>query len=292
MADKARRKGQMSSLFDSAEFLGLLRDVSLGIIQPPPIVDLYKNPNRQMEREHIQEIHARLTDSSYAREILKRLLSPNTANYLGAWHELMVYNWLVDLGKNPVVQPLLPNGTSRPDFHFTSNSLSIYIDVASVQESQKDKDTGKVYGSARMIWSEATATFSTMQEALRKKMGQHGSITDAAYVVCLCLESRLINIGEVKTCFLGDESIDTRGRLHHDLNGEIFERNDDRSFLVKYANVSGVLVAKHGSDYKLLFGYIQNPYAKFPVRETEFGSLPRFVVTSETKDEIEMGWRH
>lgn len=287
----------MASLFDSPNFKNLLSSLaSSQSEQIPPVIDLYRNPLRKKERNHIEAILSRLPDGSYARAIEKRLLSLNAANHYGAWHELMVYDWLSDLKKNPSVQPLAPDGKSKPDFQIESNGLSIFIDVASVQESRKDGNVGKNYGRPRGWWPGGTATFATMRERLIDKMGQHASITDAAYVVALCLESCMIDMSQVKTCFLGGEIVVSR-TLRHDLNGEIFERDGDNSFLVKHSNVSGVLVANHSGisedeGYKLVFGLIQNPYSHHKIHELEFGEIRRFVGVSESDGRTQMVWRY
>src|SRR5690242_8151592 len=102
-----------------------------------------------------------------------------------------------------------------------------------------------------------------MNERLIDKMGQHPGIpADAAYVVCLCLNSRLIDLGEVKTRFLGGEAVNINtGELVPLLDGEIFELHGDE-LLVKYTHVSGVLVAKCNRStledgHKLVFGLVQ-----------------------------------
>lgn len=268
----------MPSLFDSPKFKQLLGShLTDGSGQPSPIIDLYKNPTRKKEREHIEAIIRQLPKSSYMQEIESRLLSPEMDKFLGAWHELMVFDWLLGLGKQITLQPPIPG--SKPEFRYESDGLPVFIEVAVVQESKKDKVAGRSYGTVRVWWPEATETFKTMMERLIDKMGQHRGINDAAYVICLCLESRLIDIGEVKTCFLGGESVDiVSEQLYQNFDGMIFENQDNLPLLVKYRNVSALLVAKHSGvsvddGYKLTFGLIQNPYSNMPISPDEFGPL-------------------
>lgn len=284
-------------MFDSPKFKRLLKASSTAPGNQAPIIDLCSNPARQKERQHIEAILCRLPNRSFAHDIQDRLLSVDTGNYLGAWNELMVYDWLYGMNMRPVPQPPAPDGRSKLDFLVETDSLRIYIDVASVQEARKDKPLGRVYGSARVWWPEDAATFATMRERLIDKMGQHPTITEAAYVVCLCLESRAIDIDEVKTCFLGTESVDVAtGMVHPDMNGEIFEIRNDSSCLAKYRSVSALLVAKHSGvsvedGYRLVFGLIQNPYANIRVHDAEFGELRRYVIVSESEGGLRMAWR-
>ncbi len=282
------------SLFDSPKFKQLLDSyLSSGSEQPPPIVDLYMKPFRVKEREHIEVILGQLNNHSYARRIESRLLL--TPEYLGAWHELMVFDWLSGLGKQLALQPSIEG--SKPEFFYESNGLPIFIEVAAVQESLNDNDVGKTIGGVKIWAPEATETFKKLNGVLTHKAGQHSSIKKAAYVICLCLESRLIDIGEVKTYFLGGEAVDMAGELHPRLDGLVFESQDNLQLPKKYKNVSALLVAKHSRNsaeegYKLVFGLIQNPYATNPISPNEFGALTRYVIVSETQEHIQMKWLH
>lgn len=289
----------MSSFFNSPNFKNLLDNLTSNQSgQLSPIVDLYKNPFREKEREHIEAILARLPNHSYVCDIERRLLS--TTNYLGAWYELMVYDWLYELEKTPIVQPLAPDGRTKPDFFIKANGTLIFIDVASVQGSKKDENVGEIYNSVRVWWpeDENTAIFKTMRERLLNKIGKHRSITKEAYVICLGLETPWIDSGAVKTCFIGTESFDpVSGRLRQKLDGEIFEKEENDFFLVKHLNISALLVARHSGvseeeGYKLVFELIQNPYARIRIHDTEFGEIRRFVVVSESDSYFEMGWQY
>ena len=62
------------------------------------------------------------------------------------------------------------------------------------------------------------------------------------------------------------------------LDGEIFEIHTDMPPLVKLRHVSGLLVAQPNrvtieDGYRLIFRYIQNPYALVRIPETEFDPL-------------------
>lgn len=287
----------MSSIFDLAKFQRLLSAYSPDQLDHvPPAVALYNDPYRNDERDHIETIFASLPVNSYKREIQRRLLLDDMSNHLGAWYELMVYDWLRTLDKHPITQPPLATGRSKPDFLIESNELPIFIEVASVQESQGDGDLRQ-----RGAWSPvASATFRTMRERLVDKMGQHPSIpSNAAYIICLCLHTSLpgflIELGEIKTCLLGGEAVNiATGELVPQLDGEIFEWHEGESW-VKYKHVSGILVARsnrstleHG--HKLIFGYIQNPYANSPVSTDEFGNIRRYIIVSSAETHFSMKW--
>ena len=170
----------MSSLFDFPEFKSLLG--SSAVHEPeqmPPVVHLYLDPLRRKEREHIEAIFARLPKGSYKKEITDRLLSQNLGDYLGAWYELMVYDWLDKLGKEPALQPSIPNGKSRPEFMIKSSGLQIFIEVTVVQEARRDRDEGGVW------WPAATRTFKKIGDKLREKSRQHQIPQGSAYVICL-----------------------------------------------------------------------------------------------------------
>lgn len=283
----------MESLFALPKFRKLLDTYSsVNVEQLPTSVDLYKNPFRQNEREHLEGIFARISDASYKRDVQRRLLSPDLSSYFGAWYELMVYNWLELMGKHPVPQPSIPNAKSKPDFLIRSDGLQIFIEVTVVHEAQKDQDVRK-----QTSWlPAATATFETMRGRLIDKMGQHSIPQDSAYIICLCLESRLINLSEVKTCFFGGESVVLKtGDLRANFDGEIFENQPGYPLLVKHRDVSALLVAKRNEQsiengYKPIFGLIQNPYALNPIAQDEFEDIQRYVIISETESHFEMKW--
>jgi hypothetical protein len=208
----------------------------------------------------------------------------------------MVYDWLLKQGKNPSPQPLAPDGKSKPDFIFTLNDKSVYIDVASVQESKKDEelDEGEAF-----IQNEKRSSFATMRERLIDKAGRHKSISNVGgiYIICLGLESPFIDSEDVKTCFIGNDSYNIpSGKLRAAINGEIFEQESNGSFLVKYKNVSAILVAKRNYSLedtnKLTFEFIQNPYAINEISPTEFGEISRFVVLTKTEEYFKMVWQH
>jgi len=289
----------MSPLSDLPQFKkmldGYLSDKSK---QRSPAVDLYTNSLRRKEREHIEAIFARLPESPYKREVQDRLLLRDLGSYLGAWYELMVYDWLDRLDKNPTPEPAIPNSSGRPDFLIESSGLRIFIEVFVAQVSAEDEN---VAGKARTVWPAATATFRRMGGRLEKKMGKYSQITQmphTAYVICVCLESRLIELREVITFFLGNEVYNLQTcRLEPALDGQIFERHagEPPSAADYYRHVSALLVAKRfrdsiGSDYRIEFGLIQNPYAFTPIPETEFGYLRRYVVVSETETLFTMKW--
>lgn len=283
----------MSSIFDLPDFQRLLTNYSPDQqAQIPPAVELYNDPYRQREREDIERIFANLPVNSYKREIQDRLLLGDTPNHLGAWYELFVYDWLAGLSKNPIPQPTLAGAKSRPDFLIESNRLQIFIEVAVVQESRADKDVRQ----RGPWWPAAIATFRTMRERLIDKMGQHPGIPqNAAYLICLCLNSFLIDLGEVKTCLLGGEAININtGELVPLLDGDIFEVHGNELF-VKYTHVSGVLVARCNRStledgYKLVFGYVQNPYADISIPTNEFGDIRRHVIVSRNDTHFSMKW--
>src|SRR5262249_3138809 len=192
----------MSSIFDLPAFQRFTMTTPADEQdQVPPAVALYNDLYRQRERDDIERIFASLPVNSYTPEIQRRLLSEDISNHLGAWYELMVYDWLATLSKNPIPQPTLATSKSKPDFLVESNGLQIFIEVAVVKESQADRN----FVSGGTV---TTATFRTMRERLIDKMGQHPGIpSNAAYIICLCLNSFLIDLGEVKTCLLGGEAV-------------------------------------------------------------------------------------
>jgi hypothetical protein len=104
--DCVLREELMSSIFDLPEFQRLLNtSPSDQQVQVQPAIALYNDPYRQREREDIERIFSNLPVNSYKPEIQRRLLLGDIANHLGAWYELMVYDWLATLGKNPTPQP-------------------------------------------------------------------------------------------------------------------------------------------------------------------------------------------
>ena len=227
----------------------------------------------------------------YAGKITGKL--QDDLKHLGAWYELMVYDWLWKQGKNPVPEPTAPDGKGKPDFVFTSNDKKIYIEVASVQESKKDKE------SENFLLDQGRATYAAMRERFIDKAGKYESVAIAgdAYVICLGLENSLIE-EDVRTCFIANDSYNPlSGKLQAALDGEIFERYNDGSFLVKYKNVSAILVARRNftlneEENKLTFGLIQNPYAINEIQPTEFGEILRFVVVAKNEKYFQMAWQN
>jgi hypothetical protein len=281
----------MTSIFDMPRFAKLLNDPLQNQAEEIPAIELYRNRLRQKEREYIEAVFARLPEGSYKNDVQHRFLLPGISNHLGAWYELMVYDWLDRLDKNPIPEPSQPIGESKPDFKIeSSDRLSILIEVTVVQQSNKDDHIGSTW------WPAATATFETMRGALIRKMGQHQIPPDMAYVICLCFETNLIDIGEVKTCFLGGESvIIATGELVPNLDGEIFENHPGMPLLSKHQDVSALLVARRNratidDGFKLIFGLIQNPYANIHIPDTEFGNLTRYAAVAKTETHFTMKW--
>jgi hypothetical protein len=207
----------------------------------------------------------------------------------------MVYDWLWKQGKNPIPETILLDG--KPDFVFTSNNKKIYVEVASVQESKLDKE---LFEGEDFFLAQDTKTFAAMRERLIDKAGKYKSINTAgdAYVICLGLENSLIDIEDVKDCFLTSDSYNPLSGKHQaTLDGEIIERYDDGSFLAKYKCVSAILVATRNftlneDENKLMFGLIHNPFAKNEVQPTEFGEILRFVVVAKNENYVQMAWQH
>lgn len=276
----------MTDIFDFPDFHLKLKT---GVL---PSADLFLSPYRERERQHIQTIFSQLSNKSYQHEIQKRLLIGDQSNHLGAWYELMVYDWLRQKGLNPIPVAKTDSGISRPDFLVNLNGIETYVEVACVQESQKDQPLLE-----KSAWyPAATATFETMRKRLIDKIGQHKFLDDKAYLVCLCLHSRRIGLSEVKTALLGEEAVRiTTEEVVSLNNGEIFERHGSDLY-VKYLRLSGVLVAKSNrstldAGYLLDFGYIQNPYADILIDPDTFGEIPCFVVVDVARDCLYMKWK-
>ena len=229
----------------------------------------------------------------YARKIKGNLKVAEM--HLGAWYELMVYDWLCKQGKYPYPEPTILDG--KPDFVFTSNDKKIYVEVGSVKESKKDKQLEE---REDFVLTQTTATFAAMRERLIDKACKYESVatTGDAYVVCLGLESSLINIADVKTCFLGDDGYNlSSGSIQSTINGDVFARENDGTFLVNYKHISAILVATRNftlneDDNKLAFGLIQNPYAVNEIQPTEFGEILRFVVVTKKEKYFQMAWQN
>jgi hypothetical protein len=285
----------MASIFNLPTFQSSLPNYSTTSSREalPLVISLLFDPLRQTERDHIEDIYHNLPNQQYKHEIQKRFLSLDASNHLGAWYELMVYDWLQKSGNNPITQPSLIGARSKPDFLIQSNSGHIYVEVAVVQESALDEEL-----RTRGSWATAaTATFRTMRERLIDKMGQHPGIPEGIpYVVCLCLHTFMIDLGEVKTCLLGGESFNVAtGELHPMYDGEIFEQNEDELF-VKYQKVSAVLAARSNrssaeNGYKLVFGWVQNPYTSATIQTDEFGDIRRYVIVSRSDTQVDMKWQ-
>lgn len=301
----------MTSLFDLPGFGEQAKSwSSVECHGVPTVVDFYKNPLRQAEREYFESIFARLPDGPYKRESHKRFLSQTPAHHLGAWYEWMVYDWLDGLGKTVTLQQSVakgPRGPSKPDFLVqSSDDLRIFIEVSAVQESAKDQELRGHMGKALTAgfpagWIPAgTGSYQTMGGRLEHKVGQHPGISGipgSAYVICLCLESNLIDSNSVITQFLGTDRRTLSGDPHCAFDGIIFERDHKGTVYAKHRDVSALLVASKKrtsveDGFKLNLELIQNPYAATPIRATEFGQLRRYVVVSKTDTSYYMHWIH
>lgn len=247
----------------------------------------------------IEAILRRLPHNTYKKSVRRRLCSQNANDRFSAWYELMVYDWLESLGKKPVPEPSIPNCSGKPDFLIGSDDLQVFIEVFVVQESEVDERTS---GQPRGVWTEDTATFRRMGSRLTEKMGKYSKIAEmpkAAYVICACLESHLLNMREVLTYFLGGEAYNLKtGKLEPMMDGQIFERHPGESPSVahQYRHVSALLAVKRvrdssETDHRLGFGLIQNPFAPTPISENTFGQIQRYVVVSETEAHYTMDWR-
>ncbi len=287
----------MSPIFESPSFKDLLAKYSSVEYElRPQVVNLLADPSRWKERAHIESIFKELPQGKYKKGILRHLRSERPEDFYGAWYELMVYDWLKEQGKEPVLQPDLPSG-SKPDFLIKSDDLNIYIDVTHVRESSGDKN---ISPGKEAWWPAATATFLTLQTSIEKKASQHkrglNELTNAAYVICIGLETILIGADTVKTCFLGSEGYHIKtGRISFMKDSLLFENQVDGTFLVRHKHVSALLVAQHNrasveEGYKLRFSLIENPYANTEIAGEEFGPIHRFVVISKTETNYNMQW--
>jgi len=246
----------------------------------------------------IKTILDRLPENAYKKSVRRRLDSQNLSDRDSAWYELMIYDWLESLGKKPIPEPTIPDSSSKPDFLIRSEDLEVFVEVFVVQESEEDKNTLR---QPRVLWTADTATFWRMGGRLTRKMGKYSEITEtlgAAYVICACLESHLLNLREVATYFLGNEAYNlATGTLQFMMDGQIFERHADEppSVARRYRHISALLAVKRfrdtpKSDYRLEFGLIQNPFALNPIPEDTFGPIRRFVVVSKTETQYAMDW--
>lgn len=240
-----------------------------------------------------------MPNNSYKKRVQRDLRSQNTNDYLSAWYELMVYDWLESLAKKPVPEPSIPNFSGKPDFLIESDGLQILVEVFVVQESEVDEKTSN---QPRVVWTADTATFWRMGSRLREKMGKYFKIAETLnipYVICVCLdlESLLLDMREVVTYFLGGEAYNpTTGRLNPMENGQIFERHpgESPSLAPQYLHVSALLVCRRVPlkiNHQLQFGLIQNPFALRPIPQNTFGQILRYVIVSETETHYTMNWR-
>ncbi|MEO8168182.1 MAG: hypothetical protein ABI623_08045, partial [bacterium] len=258
-----------------------------------PLVQLYKNPDGQKERSHIDRILQDLAIESYRRKITKDLLSTKAGTYFGAWYELMVYNWLVNQGKNLKIQPTAPKGNSKLDFLITTKGASIYIDVASVQESVSDNN---LLQDSQFHLLRDFASFDTMKNATVKKLNQHKT-EGYPYIICLGLESPMLSAADAVTCLLGNEVVHIpSGRVSIDLNGELFRVDSNGLFLANH-ELSGVLVCHRNRQtpaegYRLVFCLIENPYATYKIDDLEFATISRYTVVSKTTTHYTMAWQN
>jgi hypothetical protein len=265
----------MSSILDAPAFRQLLDDYSGNAEEMPLVLALYRNPHRQQELDYIDAVFERLPEGRVKKRIQREFLSEDPAHHWGAWYELMVYDWLDRLNKNPQLERPLPGG-STPDIKIQSGPLDIFIEVTHVRESLGDQDIETSW------WNADTATFARMTAALKEKSVQHPTISpSAAYVICIALENKLIEMSEVKTALFGHEQYSlTTSKTRIDCEGLLFENHPD-ALLVKHRNVSAFLVTKRDQStlgaFKLRFGLIQNPYAQVPIPNTEFGNIKRWV---------------
>jgi hypothetical protein len=91
----------------------------------PKIVCLDRSDILASEREHLEEL-AQSAPQHVQKGWVGRLLSTDPAQHIGAWFEIMLYGWLLEIG--PVVPEPLTEGT-RPDFSVRIAEQEIYIEA-------------------------------------------------------------------------------------------------------------------------------------------------------------------
>ena len=280
------------SLFDRTVIEALkIKFSSSGIKgRVPQIIDLYESLNRKNEFEYLEQIFSRIPSGRKKNNLRTSFLSEDDGNHIGALAELMIFDWLEKLGKNPSFETLLPGNRETPDLLINNDDRQIIIEVAAVQESIEDQI---IMNSHRGFWPGATSTYKSMGSRLAEKAGKYAKY-QKPYVICIYLANSIIQLGQIKDYFLGDDTYNfSIEKLQREYNGIIFENNNDE-ILVKHRHVSGILVAKRNrgsieEGFKLNFGLIQNPYAHpcSIISPDEFGSIPRYIVSSPNH----MEWR-
>lgn len=288
----------MAELFDSTEFKQLLDRYSLiesNIV--PAVVDLYSNPLKEPEKAYLKTVFGSIPNGNKKFKLQREFLREDAGSHWGAWAEMMVYDWLEQLNKSPILDPIIPGTRKTPDLLIKSENKEIFIEIAAVQRAERDESIGD---AIRGWWPAATATFRSMGGRLDEKLSKYREALEQypkPYVVCLFLVDSIIDLSEVKTYFLGGESYNFNTReMHQNLDGAVFEHHIGELPLVKYRHVTGVLVAKRNrqtveNGFMLEVGFIENPYATEKIDTQTFGDIRRYVVISEIEGSIQMGWK-
>jgi hypothetical protein len=116
-------------IFDAPE-MQRLREKYAGqsISRVPRIVFLDRDPELAIEREYLEGLFCSAPVSKEKkRDWLRRLVSIREAQHLGAWFELMLYGWLLELHTGQVI-PAPQTEWGEPDFLLDLESQQVIIE--------------------------------------------------------------------------------------------------------------------------------------------------------------------
>ena len=139
-------------IFDSPE-IQQLREKYSG--QPdyllPDILHLDRLDDYAAERETLERI-IQSANPEQQRIWLSRLFDKTHTNYLGAWFEIMLYDWLRKIGRVTIE---LDDGEGRPDFLLETKNQQILIEATAISENKdwrdQDRKDAAVYWTLQQI---------------------------------------------------------------------------------------------------------------------------------------------
>jgi len=296
-------------IFDDPKMQALLlkyQDLPDNLV--PYSIFLGRSSRTAEERLYLENLISKAPKSKRS-DWISRILSEKYGQHLGAWFELMLYGWLIEIGKVEV-EPKIKGG--HPDFALSVEGKTVIIEaracikdganphffdpkgniINSIPSEAKLIDWAKSFGSVAVAWMDS----EVIKGNLREKANQHEGIKEGnnPYVVALLLESIFLSKQQIIDAWFGKEQL----VLDENCDNIVGARFDKSGLCLEAPSkncVSGILIfePRRNNVGRCVFDvcYIQNPFAKIPLDPELFPADSRFVIQKKEDSCYHMCWQ-
>lgn len=181
------------SLFDSEILAKLVEESNKKEAgQVPNVVEFNADANRAEERAYLESIFLSFPAGKKKQNLKRAFLSADEGQHLGAWGELVLFDWLDRMEMNPEPEPEIQGVT--PDFIILSQGKEICVEVFVLRHSPQDGDIAKRSGS--VWWPETTATYAAAGGRIESKLNKYRNC-EKPYVICGVIKNWVIGFPEM-----------------------------------------------------------------------------------------------